>query len=461
MEEIVIPLSRVRGELEESYSRLVNYVLSEFQSPPTTVGVQFNGHYGRLSVVLNFDDDSYFQCEEANEFTGPWLPGISVPEIEEWQETGNQLSIAENDQSSKREDSIETYRKLYEFIVTSSKEFFEAVPHDKWRPHRLVLSEYPVIMCSEVWVCPGGIHLPTSPPEREDPPAVRGFNGAEPQGLKVFRLRGPQRKYCQIYLDSKEPPPFHGAPVAHEWNSDLTATAYAQSKRRGTLAACNRPDGVFALNCESEGFTALREWLMPDSEFLPIMEGCYRWELVHILNPLKVIKASKYHFNYLTSSQDKPWEILRHEFDRDALIQVGKRLFKLEEIPAKGPFFVDNDDGDSFRCICDSLGARGIVMELVWCEDLEFLFQRLSEFGDFANTRLQRLMGTDNPKPVNIECLDRTQVRLWTTFRNSRKKEDLSGKEGYLTTALPTALRSIRYMEDSGSGDLAIYGPEI
>lgn len=141
--------------------------------------------------------------------------------------------------------------------------------------------------------------------------------------------------------------------------------------------------------------------------------------------------------------------------------KVGKRLFKLEEIPAKGPFFVDSDDGDCFCGICDSVGARGIVMELVWCEDLEFLFQQLSEFGDLANARLQRLMGTDNPKPVNIECLDRSQVRLWTTFRNSRKKEELSGKEGCLTTALPRALRSIRYMEDTGSGDLAIYGPEI
>lgn len=265
MDEIFIPLSRVRRDLEVSYLKLVSYVLTEFETPPTTVGLQFNGHCGRLSVVLNFDDDSSFQCEEVNEFTGPWLPGISVPEIEEWQETGNQLSIAEHGESSKREESIKSYRKLYEFIVTSSKEFFAAVPHDKWRPHRLVLSEYPVIMGGEVWVCPGGIPLPASPPEREDPPAVRGFKGAEPKGLKVFRLRGPQRKYCQVYLDTKESPSFDGSPVAHEWNLDSTATAYAQSKRRGTLAACNRPDGVFALNCESDGFTALREqgWKTP------------------------------------------------------------------------------------------------------------------------------------------------------------------------------------------------------
>ena len=232
-------------------------------------------------------------------------------------------------------------------------------------------------------------------------------------------------------------PPLDGSPQASNWPGDIVAEnshAASGAKRTGTLAACSMLKGAIGLRRGSAASGALREWFEPHAELLPIDEKSgSAWDLVHPLT----LKES------FESAVDEAC------------------IFKLASQPTEDVYFSEPADGSSFIELCERVGARGIEFELVWCEDTEFLFERLAEFRALADQRLERVMGTSKVNPANIECLSSHQIWLLQKCRAAKSHGDLRGIEGLLCERLPSEMRDLEHYEEHQTGDLAIYGPAV
>lgn len=459
-----VKFSQVRELLRQGILRAFGRMAEHLSSPPTTVGISFSGHQGVIKISANTDDDQSFLAETTGEFTHGSFATILIPGVQEWEALDAPGVVNREDGTDFSGNFEEACGELFKFVVTATKDCLLELSDSHKLPHRVLFEALAVLGTGDVWVCPGGCPLPPRPRVASEPLSVLSFDGPEPKGLKVYRLGRAERKYCDLYFPRYEYPKLDGRPVSDKWPKECAVETFTSGncRRKGDFASCSLLNGALALNSSSVNYNNLVEYFSPFSEFLPVYdEDGNRWDLVHVLRVEDLLDSKPHHFRFWSFDHSMPSEILRHEFNVDRLRALPCSWFKLSALPSSGPFFICGDDSHGFIDTCRQMGVRGSSVELVWCENTAFLARHLEEFRKLVDLRLTRIMGSTSVKPVNIECLDRQQIRLWTRAKQLTDHTDLKGREGSLCQSLPGALRSIKYMEQTGDGLLAIYGPSV
>ncbi len=418
--------SDLRPKIDKLLARVWKDAETEGVAPATSIGLHLYGHGGEVSVLLNMDDDESFQAEAIEYFDSKRWGELTIPELEGWVTGGEEFEFEKID-GTRVPKGQEAYEACFWSLVDAAKAYISNLDEGRWRPNFFVYEDSPVLMDGGLWNCPSGIPLPPRPAVADEPVSLNGFRFGCPDGLKVYSFGFTERKYCGLYLSREGPelPERNGIPIFEEWPMGVKAHAWATHKRKGHLA---RVDSCsFAINRNAPA--ALKEWLCPFAEFLPIEdEDGQGWEIVHLIGEVAASPKGEGRSHCKKALEQ----------DRDGWMKVGQPIFRGSDgrdvrcfiIVDADPYQID------FLKLAHQHDIRGVQFELFWCEDTVFLRDRLHAAAEQIRDKAEKYSGSRELTGPYSECWTERDFGFHQLDRSTQDHTDLKGKEGWLSANL-------------------------
>lgn len=397
---ITIEVGKIRKVALDTVQAAVKRVVGEKRTVATSLGVLFNFRIGTMSVAINEDDDASFRCPYFEYFQHQdW----ATAEFADLVDLEDQLircesdvdNVALFDQGEQEQlGSIEDVcLTLFPKTIRWVTEWFHAASPRQWKPIWLRVEEGGVGRGETIRIATAR-KIPRRKLNEEEPTILRGIPPPK-KGAKVFAISCHRdRKYARLWPTQPASlrPRFMGKPLADEYEEPVPVKLDPEGVRRGDVADFERSLAYLNSGTKAHVIASFFD-SEPQVEKFSIFDGEQSWTGINPLDPTSVIDTKATLFDW--QPDKRLFEGVRiAEFDAEALRRCGRTVFKLVESPYLGPFFLEDDIKPGFLALAEKLGLRGLIFDMVWCEDVSEIIPQFEEFMQLLKFRLKRKVGT-------------------------------------------------------------------
>lgn len=521
---ITISIPKVKNVVFECLNEANRRILAAELTDATTFRFWISGRCGECGVSLNGDDDESYRCPVGVPFTIGNIFSASIGEIGDLDERLSQdleerelngaidpeyeilCELSESGEEPRFSSSDDFCKYLGQQATGWLKEWAFSEARGSWSPCWFESLETSV-EASDIWRMEDRPLPPATNPED----ATNPFKGIKVTGgLKVYVIGGSARKYASGHYVVDRKMRFSGLPLADTVPNPVPITIWSDWKRLGGLAYLDRC--VFALRADHGAIEAAREFLGANVELLPANDGIADWLLVNVIDPVEVLdlKATKFY----RIGEDSAG-IDTAEFDPDLLGKLECPLFKVKDDSYGKLYFLERPGHESFPKFCERTGLTGVTWNLIWCEETSEIECLLETFVEEIEARIRRKTGSlEMENSYYYECIYGGQRDLWRMARfrsifqekgiseairqiqglsdlgipsvreicgnqwiysnrpeipgidaileeSLQRRDPLLEIRGRLCVHLPSAIASLREMEQTDTGQLAAYGPVV
>ncbi|MFO1485025.1 MAG: hypothetical protein U1F71_16820 [Verrucomicrobiaceae bacterium] len=448
---ITIDVSLIRKTIIEAVDAAVSRITREKRKNATSLGVDLDFRFGRLRIAINDDDDESFRCPYFEHFKDrEWglatfdestVLADRLDGLDSDDEDDPQIRVVDGDEEKMLQILEDVCRWLFPKCIEWITSWFKEQPASRWRPIWLRVDEETVGEGESVRIAQNR-KIPRAKKVEKEPLRLIGFTPPK-SGIKIFKLGMREREYVDLWSDNFDAAPrFVGQPLADDYDEPIPVKTNPPLVRFGDLACYEC--GLVYLNSGRHAAALIDYFNDPNFERIPLFDGEREWTAVHPLKPVSVLDQCRTEFDW--SPVKKAFDGVRVcEFDADALRRMGRSIFKIQESPFLGPFFLEDERSPGFLGLCEKMGLRGVKFELIWCEDLSEILPKFEEFMDRIKAFVKRLTGGCSIKKMEstprLSGIHKTFWRLGA-FRELLKE---SGAEKALTTfpEIASVIRSL------------------
>lgn len=417
---LTIQAAKIREVILDTVQVAVKRVVREKRKSATSLGILFNFRFGTMSIAINDDDDESFRCPYFEYFQQQNWASANFDDLVDLEDAlikaesdVDNVVLVDQGEHEKLGIIEDVCLALFPKAIRWVTEWFHAQPPRQWQPIWLRFEEGGVGRGETIGIATAR-KIPRRKRNEEETSILRGLPPPK-KGAKVFVISYHRdRKYAGLWPTQRTSlgPWFMGKPLAGEYDGPVPVKLDPEGVRRGDLA---KFEGSFAYLDSGAKTAAIARYLdsEPHIERFPLFDAEQNWTAIHPLNPVPVLDTNRTLFDW--QPDKRVFEGVRiAEFDPEALRRSGRSIFKLVESPYLGPFFLEDELKSGFLSLCEKLGLRGLVFDMIWCEDLSEVIPQFEEFMQMLRFRLKRKIRTTSIKHwEDVTCLYGVQKNFW------------------------------------------------